>query len=169
MSAKFNVNDHVVYGKSGVCIITEIRALNDSSQDVYYHLKPINHNNSTVYVPIESDALVQKMRAVLTKEEIDLLLLQLKDKKLNWIDDKVERSEFFKKILREGNREELILLIECLYNKHIDRKNAGKRLLACDESALKLAEKLIEDEFSFVLDIPNKEVGDYIKNKLETK
>ena len=42
----------------------------------------------------------------------------------------------------------------------------GRKLSTTDENILKSAEKLVEDEFSYVLDIPQSDVGRYIRNLL---
>ncbi|MFR4798188.1 MAG: hypothetical protein ACLT9U_05060 [Lentihominibacter sp.] len=44
----------------------------------------------------------------------------------------------------------------------------GKKLPTTDENTLKSAEKLVEEEFSFVLDIPKDDVSGYIRALIES-
>ena len=50
---------------------------------------------------------------------------------------------------------------------HQKLKERGKKLHACDEQYYKDAEKIIYDEFAYVLDINRLDVKDFITNELE--
>ena len=70
--------DLVIYGKSGVCRVTDIgeRTFNRRSRR-YYILKPIDDDRSTIYAPTDSEQAVGKMRRLLTKDEILQLVSQV--------------------------------------------------------------------------------------------
>ena len=74
----FAMGDNVLYGADGVCTITEhgMRDFFGSTRE-YYILKPNADPSGTVYVPADNPALVEKMRRLMTKEEIDGILVQL--------------------------------------------------------------------------------------------
>ena len=73
----FAVGDNVLYGADGVCTITEhgMRDFFGSTRE-YYILKPNADPSGTVYVPADNPALVEKMRRLMTKEEIDGILAE---------------------------------------------------------------------------------------------
>ena len=74
--------------------------------------------------------------------------------------------EQFRTILVDGVTQKLLLMIRCIYMKKRELTEQGRKLSTTDENILKSAEKLVEDEFSYVLDIPQSDVGRYIRNLL---
>ena len=132
----------------------------------YYVLQPISDSRSSVYVPCGNADLVERMRPLLSHEEIDVLLSDADDVKMAWVDDRGERSMLYRAITVGGDRRELIRLICCLMRKKQERLALGKRLSSMDESALHECVRLVEEEFSMVLDIPRHEMGLYIQERL---
>ena len=167
--SKFSKGDYVVYGTSGVCVIEDIKLMKfalDSEKSPYYVLKPESNESSVVYVPAGNEKLMAKMREVMTKSEIDDLLLGMRDKEITWEKDRRSRSEMFHEILVKGVTQKLLLMIRCIYLKKRELLPLGKRLPATDENTLRSAEKLVEEEFSHVLGIPVSDVSEYIRNLL---
>mgnify|MGYP002583101829 FL=1 len=167
--SRFSRGDYVVYGTSGICMIEDIRLMKfamDSEKSTYYVLKPESSDSSVVYVPAKNEKLMSKMREVMTKDEIDSLLLGMKDKEIGWEKDRRIRSEIFHDILVKGVTQKLLLMIRCLYMKKRELIPLGKKLPTTDENTLKSAEKLVEEEFSHVLGIPGTEVSGYIRSLL---
>ena len=83
-----------------------------------------------------------------------------------WIDDRNERSALYRRVTAEGDRRLLIRVICCLFRKKHERQEMGKRLSMMDESALQECMRLIDEEFSLVLDIPRDEVVNYILERI---
>ncbi len=162
----FNIGEHVLYSKDGVCVVEDIAPLDFSAGKPYYILKPVNSKGSTVYVPTDSEKLVSKMHRLISKEEIDELLLNARGKNIKWIDQKAERNEYFNSIIAEANREQIVLLVRCLYLKKSEKIAQKKRLSTADENILKVAERMINEEFAYALSCPEDKVGDYIRQKL---
>ena len=73
MTRKFDVNDYVIYGKSGLCFVKEIKKMRMANGPLsdYYILNSATGNAVTIYVPCDKENLVAKMRRPMTKEEID--------------------------------------------------------------------------------------------------
>ena len=167
MADKFAVNDYVIYGKSGLCFIKEIkRMLMAGTIAEYYILNAVNSNDVTIYVPCNNEKLVSKMRRPMTKQEIDEILSDAKGREINWIDNNAARSEAFHQITDSENYRDWVLLVACLYLKKKEKLANGKHLSLHDENTLRLLEKLIQDEFSFSLGIDKNQVAEYIQNKL---
>lgn len=133
---------------------------------MYYILRPVGNHSSTLYVPMDNEKLIAKMRDVLTKQQIDDMLSGIRDKVIDWQSDKKKRAEEFKQIMRDKNQEELLTLVGCIYMKKQELLAAGKKLNFTDENILQEAEKYIYEEFAFALNIPVCDVSDYIQQNI---
>lgn len=163
----YNVNDAVVYGSNGVCLITAIEERDFSGENVeYYILQPVGNQKNTFYVPTKNSILKNKMRSVFSRNEIDKLIGNMDRECCIWIDNDVKRKEEYRKIIEKGDRRELVRLIKTLYEKSVELSNQHKKLHSADERFLKDAENILYDEFAYSLDIPREKVVDYIKQHI---
>ncbi len=164
----FEIGETVLYGTEGVCKITEIMEMKcGSTRAKYYVLKPIHRDSATIYVPLNNERLLERMRRVLSAQEIDELLRSVTQEELAWIDDANERRQEYAKILTAGDRLDVVRLIRALYLRRQSLVAVGKHLRTSDEQLLRDAEKLLNDEFALVLDIPQREVPEYIRTHIE--
>lgn len=163
----FQINDTVSYGTQGVCTVSGIKKMNLSGkQEDYYILKPIYQTHSTIYVPVSNEALVAKMRRVISREEIQELIRIMPDEDTIWIENDAERKEKYQQIISSGNRQKLVQLIKTLYLEQSKRQNAGKRLRQSDEQLFKRAENLLYSEFALVLDIKPEQVVPFLHEQI---
>lgn len=166
----FDIGEYVSYGINGMCNIEDIRPM-QLSQSVekmmYYILRPESNPKSTIFVPVNNQKLVSKMRELMTKDEINAMLVRMKDRTLEWEKDVRFRTESFHEILSNGVNQDLILMIRCLHRKRQELVQLGKKLPARDSNTLKTAERLVEEEFAHVLHIKCEEVSDYIRDVLD--
>ncbi|MDO5112407.1 MAG: CarD family transcriptional regulator [Clostridia bacterium] len=167
---KYNKGDYVIYGVNGICVVEDVRmqkpAYGDGVEQLFYILRRLEKANLTITVPADSEKLMGKMRELFSKDEIDALLLGARDHVIEWIDDKRERADLFRHIMMLGVREDLILMIRCIYLQKQRLLQRGKKLNIADEEALKTAEKLVREEFAYSLGITPESVGAYIRNAL---
>ena len=93
----FEKGETVVYGASGICVVEDIReeSFGDLKGEVkeYYILRPLKESSSTLFVPVDNKKLTDKIKRVLTENELDLLLEKARDCENDWIDNERERSE----------------------------------------------------------------------------
>ena len=166
----FDIGEYVSYGINGMCNIEDIRPM-QLSQSVekmmYYILRPESNPKSTIFVPVNNQKLVSKMRELMTKDEINAMLVRMKDRTLEWEKEVRFRTESFHEILNNGVNQDLILMIRCLHRKRQELVQLGKKLPARDSNTLKTAERLVEEEFAHVLHIKCEEVSDYIRDVLD--
>ena len=166
----FDIGEYVSYGINGMSNIEDIRPM-QLSQSVekmmYYILRPESNPKSTIFVPVNNQKLVSKMRELMTKDEINAMLVRMKDRTLEWEKDVRFRTESFHEILSNGVNQDLILMIRCLHRKRQELVQLGKKLPARDSNTLKTAERLVEEEFAHVLHIKCEEVSDYIRDVLD--
>lgn len=159
----FQMNDMILYGMNGVCKLEGIDDRDCGGKMVtYYMLKPIYSANSTVFVPVNNEKLTSKMRLILTKEQIDEMLHSIPEEYEGWIADERQRKEKFKDIASRGDTFELIQLIKALLKHKQDVLARGKKVHIADERMLQDAEKMICDEFAYVLNISPEDVPAYI-------
>ena len=115
---------------------------------------------------MDNEKLIAKMRRILSEEEIYELIKAMPDKNGAWIENKNERNEYFRSILSNGDRAEIIKLIKIIYQHKEELKAIGKKLHASDEQFFKEAEKVIYDEFALVLNIRYDQVLPFIVDQI---
>ena len=170
MTNDYAVNDYVRYATNGVCKIDAVKTMDASGSrepELYYVLTPVGNPSATLYVPAENELLTAKISHVLSKDDLDALIVSSAETMLDWPEDRKARNEFFRDILRRCDQRELLKLVSCIYLKKCELAAADGKLSATDEGVLKQAEKLIQNDFAFVLGIDENEVGAYIRTLLE--
>ena len=162
------VNDTVLYGTTGVCTVSNIeqKTIGKVTRQ-YYVLKPVSHSASTVYVPADNEALLSKIRDVLSVEEINDILQKLKSTEDIWIENEEQRKQRFNEIILSGDRLGCLLIIKTLKNHQNELSEKGKRLHLADERLMKEAQRLIDDEFAFVLGKDLTEIPVFIRTAIK--
>ena len=167
----FQIGQMVAYGATGICTIEDIRqeALSraGTQKQEYYILRPLATPTCITYVPTANETLTARMRCIMTKEQIDAMIDSVRGQNMEWIEDTRRRTEAWQKILSGGISGELLLLVACLYLERKKKSGEGKKFCATDEKILTSAERMIGEEFSVALKIPEKEVPAYIAQRLE--
>ena len=164
----YQVGENVFYGTEGVCRVEEIREMKvGGAMAEYYVLRPIYREGTTVYVPVNNELLVSRMRPLLTAKQIDKMIDEVNREDEDWIEDAAERKAEFQRILLSADRRELLSMVRVLYLRRLNLQTCGKRLRANDEQMLRDAERLLDDEFAAVLNIRQREVPDYIRNRVK--
>lgn len=99
------VNEIVRYGAQGICRIQQIEEKSiGASRRLYYVLKPVYHEGSTIFVPVDNPALTGKMHRLLRAQEVLQLLSGLAGDDGLWVEDEAQRREAYEQILRSGDR-----------------------------------------------------------------
>ena len=78
-----------------------------------------------------------------------------------WPADRKQRMNQFQQILSRRDTRELLLLASCLH-----KRKTEKGLPASEIEILHKVEGLVEQEFSFALQISRAEIGPYIRDRL---
>lgn len=164
----YNKGDYVVYGENGVCKIIDVREEDFIGLEKmpYYVLETV-YSKTTIFIPINSDALVGKLNPVLSADEINRLIDNTDKISEEWINDSKKRAEHFTELLDNGEREEILWLIKVLTSHKHDVEEQNKRFYISDKNILTSAEKIIIEEFAFVLGIDKKDVISYIRKRLQ--
>ncbi|MCB6993601.1 CarD family transcriptional regulator [bacterium 210820-DFI.6.37] len=164
----FQINDTVLYGAEGVFKIAEVTEMDFKNGKMdYFVLKSLSNENATIFVPTENEALMAKMRRVLSADEIYEMIKAMPEESPIWIEDESIRMKEYKEILLRGDHREIVKLIKALYLHRQKQKEIGKNLHKIDERFLKDAEKLLYDEFAYVLNIQPEQVLPFIHEQIQ--
>lgn len=162
------IRDMILYGTHGVCEIVEIAEKEFMGQKrEYYVLKPLSDEGATLFVPVGSEKAESKMRRILSEEEIYELIRNMPYEEANWIDNENARKENYRRIIAGGDRSELIQMIKALYFQKKKREEAGKRLYLSDERFFHEAERILYEEFQYVLNIEREELLPLIFDEIQ--
>ena len=166
----FQVGQKVLYGAHGVCSITavEIRNLGKEKKE-YYCLEPVEQPGAVFYVPTGNPAAVGKMRPLISRDEFEALVAAQKEREWVWIEDENQRKQYYRELMTQNDRGELIAAVGALYRHKRLLQETGRKFHVCDEGFLRDATRLLSGEFALVLGIPKSEVAQYMKDQLETE
>lgn len=166
---RYQKENRVVYGVHGVCAITDIETRNVDRRIVeYYVLEPLEQPGARFFVPTHNEAAVAKLRPVLTPNELDMLLRSEETDKDLWIPDENQRKQCYRALISGGDRAALVSMVRTLHKHKAEQLAAGRKFHLCDEDFLRDAEKILNSEFSVVLNIEQNQVGNYVQNVINT-
>lgn len=164
----YAVNDTILYGAQGVCKIVEIRKETvGGATNEYYILKPVDTTRSTIYVPMNNEALVQKMRPILTADEIHAIIRSMPDAEALWIENEHQRKETYQELIKTGDPLALVQMIKALHFQQQRQQEKGRKLHTADQHFFRMAEKLLYEEFAVALDIQPEQVLPLIAAEIE--
>ena len=163
----YYIGDTVMYGTFGICKIDSIEKRNLTGEEQeYYILKHIGSDKNTFYVPTDNEMAVSKMHPVCSKAEVDALISHMNSEKMIWIENDVKRKEEYGRIIKNGDKKEIISLIKTLYLHRKEVDKSGKKMHAADLNFLSLAENMLFEEFAYALGIDRDEVVGYIEKHI---
>ena len=96
-----------------------------------------------------------------TREEIDAIIFSVKNDQMPWTADLKQRTLQFQQILSRRDTRELLLLASCLH-----KRKSEKGLPTSELDMLHKVEGMVEQEFSFALNLGRAEIGQYIRDRL---
>lgn len=161
------INSTIIYG-SQVCKVKDMCEMTVGKiTRQYYVLSPVYDDKNVIYVPMDNEKLTEKIKEILSADEICELINSMPENEPCWIEDDKERTTEYKRILEAGNREEIIRIIKTLYEKRKELKENGKKLHSMDEIIFERAEKIIYDEFALVLNIKREDVVPFILKQVK--
>lgn len=166
----YDVGDCVMYRRNGICRVADIRREKLGPEErLYYILKPVYDDTLKFYVPVDFEDVAQHMRRVLSAEEIDAAIAEAEKSSNQRPEDSAERAVCFDGLLNGGNRADILWLVKTLSLEKQALRKKEKRMLDSDKKVLEAAERLITDEFAFVLGIGKNEVVPYILGQVKKR
>lgn len=163
----YQIGDDVIYGIHGVCRVVGMEVRNvDRKKVEYLVLEPLEQTGAKFYIPSHNPAAMAKLRPVMTKAELDSLLRVESLRENAWIEDENQRKLYYRELITGGDREALLRMVGTLHRHKEAQAAAGRKFHLCDENFLRDAQKLLNNEFSFVLGIEQSQVGQYVMEEL---
>ena len=161
----FKVNDYVVYGSNGVCKVQDIEKISLRREEhEYYILSPVYNSKMTIKIRVNNKKL--SLRKLMTKDEVMDLIEGISRNETVEVEDARKKIQEYKSIIKRGNAEEIIKVINSIKLEENEKASLGKKLNKTDEDIMVVAKKQLYEEFAIVLKINVDEVGDYIKNNI---
>lgn len=163
----YKIGELLLYACHGVCrfLGTEERVIHQKRVS-YCILEPLEQTGTKFYVPMANAAAMGKIRRLLSREELEKLLQDERLCRSSWIADENQRKQAYKSMISSGDRPALISMVHALYQHKESQRQLGRRLHACDDQFLHDAQKMLDTEFSVVLNIPQEQVGSYVRSAL---
>ena len=164
----FAVNDVVMYTTYGICKISNIIEMSfGGNTNKYYVLHPLRESKTELTLPVDNPMTKIRLHPLLPENEINDLIHEIPFLEVYWIEKDNDRKAKFGDIVKSGDRKETLRLIKCIKYHAVDIKDKGRKLHATDETAMKDAEKLILDEFSYVLNMEREKLQIILNTELE--
>jgi CarD family transcriptional regulator len=163
----YQIGDTVMHPSEGVCAIEDIRPIRFSDRPAqdYYVLRPsLEKGSGTVYLPIERGNAI--LRRLLSHEDILGMIHESPSYAGLWADDSRTRKDRFAAILNEGNYAKIIQMIREIHEHSALRLAEGKKLSVNDEHILNDAQRILHQEFSYVLKKSPEETVAFILREL---
>ena len=164
----FRCGDQVVYGAHGVCRIVDVEQRNVDHKTVeYFVLAPCGPGDARYFVPMHNQVALSKMRKLLTRQELEELLVSEEVMKDHWIPQENLRKERYRTLISHGACSQLMGMIRSLHLQKQLQLEAGRKFHMCDENFLRDAQRILCAEVSHILGITPQEADAYLRDQLE--
>ncbi len=165
-SSGYKIGDNVIYKNNGICRICDIKEMSFTGTDkkLYYVLEPVYSQGSHTFVPVDLPNIGECMHDLINRDEVIEAINDAEKIQLEWPQEIKARAEYFSSIIAEFERAKTLAVIKCLSRHKRECEERRKKMYASDLKLLTYAEKMIRDEFAFVLGIKREEVFDYINS-----
>ena len=149
----YTVGTQVLYGRTGVCRIEAIgpAPIQKYDEQCYYKLRAVfSTSGECIYIPVDTAMPIRPL--INSNEASDYLerLSQLKPQSLS-SQNLVESVSHYQEVLASSNPWNILLLIKEIYLKEKELAAHHKKLGQADSRYLKIAERLVCEEFAMAL------------------
>ncbi len=163
----YQIGDQVVYGIHGVCAVAAVEQRTvDRKKVEYFALEPVDQPGTRYYVPTGNQAALAKLKPVLSRQELEALLVSDAVRQDVWITDEGQRKLYYRELINSGDRGKLLAMVGSLYRHKASQAAMGRKFHLCDENFLRDAQKLLNSEFALVLGMDPLQVGEYLRTRL---
>ncbi len=163
----YKTNDYVVYAKTGICKIKDIRVPKEigEADRLYYILEPLG-DSCVIYAPVDTKAFI---RPVISAREAQRLIDEIPrmPAKAYYNHHLQELAKHYEDKITGYACADLVMLARSIYAKKQAASLQNQKLGQTDEKYLKQAEDLLMSEFSVALGIAKQEVPNYIASRIE--
>ena len=164
----FEKGEFIVYGRNGVCSVEDVKPMNldgVDSERLYYVLRPVNSQGSTIFTPIDNKKV--PMRRIISREEAVTLIDRIPEIEALKIPNEKLCEEQYKAAMQTCDCADLVKVLKTIYLKKQKRTAVGKKITSTDEKYFHMAENNLYTELSILIDVPKAQMEEYIASKLE--
>lgn len=148
---------YLVHWSGKVCRLEDISVLDfTGTKREYLILSPVRDQAEKIYVPAEKQDSM--LRPVLSKQEAEALIAQMKEIEPLHIKDEKQRAQEYKTAFYSQNYVNLVKIAKELYQRREERSRMGKTLPSKDAQMMAMVEKTFEEEMAIALDVEKTEV-----------
>ncbi len=164
----FACNEYVFHESGGVCRIDEIKAApleNMPAGRLYYIMKPVNDQNSVIYIPVDSEQIF--LRKLMDRTQAQELLDDIPF--IRTIDEsnaKLLRAKYVE-LMKTHDPVEWVRVIKTVYLRSDVQNGHGKRLSETERSFAETAKRHLHTELSLALDVPREQMEAYISEHIQ--
>ena len=149
----YAVGTQILYERRGVYEIESVGAPPMPTEDGcdYYKLRSVfSCSKEIIYIPVDTNAF---MRPLINEEQVSeyLELASQLEPQVFYSKKTMDLTSHYRAALSSCKLEDCLLLIKEISTKQKDLSSHGKKLGPVDEQYLKLAERLVCEEFAAVL------------------
>lgn len=152
----------VVYKCKGIYKVEAVGTLDFSFVDrkkVYYTLQSLQDEKDKAYVPTDDET---NLRKPMEKEEAVRLIRRMEDIDVLWVQNEKLREREYKECISGYTPESWIRVLKTLYRR---TKSRGG-ITSMDKKYRQLLEHALYSEISYVLDVPESEVENFIREQI---
>ncbi len=163
----YQIGQKVVYGSHGVCLVAQQEErMIDRRQVTYLVLEPVGQDGARFLVPTHNANAMAKVKPMLSRDELEHLLVSREVRSDGWIRDENLRKQTYRELISSGDRARLMCMVRTLYRHKAAQAAAGKKCHLSDENFLRDAEKLLSGEVSVILGLNLEQTRKYLKENL---
>lgn len=170
----FQKDDLVVYGRTGVCRVTDVaepdfcRGRPGEEDKLYYVLCPL-YQDGTIYAPVDNPKV--PIRPILTEAEAKRLVDAIPASRAEayYGGSTQNLREHYQTQLQAGDCHALMDLVVSIYAKKAHVEQSKRKFGAVDEHFMKQAEQLLGGELAAALDLPVSETLERVAAKIRLR
>lgn len=154
----FEVGGYVTYRAEGVCVIRDIRQERfGEAVETYYVLSPLNDPRSTIFVPLQNQRLLDRMKPLLSPEDLVAMAKETAGERIPWQGDSRARNTVWREILSEGDTRQLMVMLHTIRAHEAEETEKGVRVTGIDLTAKAKGERLLLDQCSMTTNLTEEE------------
>lgn len=162
----FSVGDYMMYGKSGVCKVTDIcrSPFDEKDERTYYVLRPVFGAPATIYTPVNNDKVA--FRPLMKADDAHKLIKKIPDIETLTVENEKMRRDVYKGAVSALYPEGFVSVIKTVYVRRQTLASARRHITEADSEYESFAKRALYCELSIVLGIPFENVEDFISEEI---
>ncbi|MBQ9803125.1 MAG: CarD family transcriptional regulator [Clostridia bacterium] len=164
----FQVGEYIVYGMNGICRVEDVckSPYDDTDPRTYYLLVPVNNPmSSTIYTPVDNERV--PMRRLMTREEIEALIVAMPDIELLTVPVEKQRREVYRTSIGTLAPESYVQVIKTVHHRRLELTAAHKHFPVTDLEYGRLAKHLLYSECAHVLGLSEDGMEAYFTERVQ--